>query len=134
MWRIDVTMFLKSKIKKILLISFFFMLFIEVCSASDSLNGKALLCSSPSYFGVIFKNGKTINYQIIGYEMKISRPYFYHLKGASKIEMRHVTGRYELLNRETLKWGNSHCSLSSREEIKKILGAIIKKAKSKNKF
>ena len=133
-WRIDMRLFLKSKIKNILLINFFFILCVEVCLASDSLNGKALLCSSPSYFGVIFKNGKTINYQIIGYEIKISRPYFYHLKGASKIEMRHATGRYKLLNRETLEWGESRCSLSSREEIETTLGKIIKRAKSKNKF
>jgi hypothetical protein len=104
--------------------------------AANDLDGKALLCTSKSYYqpvyGLVFDKGKVSRWELNGYSKAIDYKNKYYLRGLKSVYW--VSQGSFLLNRETLKIGGEQCSISTKTEIFQKLDKRITAAKKKNKF
>jgi len=104
---------------------------------AGELDGKALLCTDGNLatkypiYGLVFEQGKVSRHDVNGYSKFIKYNSKYRPWGTDLIMSN--AWRYPL-NRKTLIFGSSKCSLSSKIEIFKKMDEIIAAAKKKNKI
>ena len=105
--------------------------------AANELDGKALLCTSKSYYqpvyGLVFDKGKVSKWGMVGSSKKILYSVTYEFDGIKKVKWFYYP-QLHYLNRQTLGVNFDQCSISSKAEIFKKLDETYAAEKKKNKI